>query len=71
MSKAELIIRITYLEKKVRALEEYLNVDMELHNIEDKPIRSTTEGWVAVKRKGKARKVKSKKKVLGFKWVGP
>ena len=71
MSKTELNIRITYLEKKVLALQDYLNVDMELHDIENKPLRSTTEGWVAVKREGKVKKVKSKKKEVNFMWIGP
>ena len=66
MGKTELIIRITYLEKKLIALENYLNVNMELHDIENEPLRSTTEGWVAVKRKGAAKKLKSEKKVVGY-----
>ena len=69
MDKTELIIRVTYLEKKLIALENYLNVDMELHNIDNKPLLSTTEGWVAVKRKGKVKKLKSEKKVVGYGWM--
>ncbi len=60
MNRRQVEYEITKLQAKMEALQNYLNVDLEWHDIEGPPIQISNRGWVAVKRKTQVKRKSTK-----------